>query len=68
MFQYYKKLTSGKQLPLVGTSKETGENAVIERGNDGEQDFYKVTTTQNNGWHRVNTYYADGSADETYER
>lgn len=68
MYQYFKKLTSGKQLPMVATSKETGENVIIECGDDGEQGFFKVTTSQGNGWSRINTYYADGSADETYKR
>ena len=68
MFNQLKKLTNGKQLPMVATSKATGENATIECGNDGEQDFFKVTTSQDNGWNRINIYYADGSADETYGR
>ena len=68
MYQYFKKLTSGKTLPMAATSKETGENVIIECGNDGEQNFYKVTTSQENGWLRINTYYADGSIDETFKR
>lgn len=68
MYQQLTRLTAGKDLPMVATSSITNENVVIERGNDGEQDFFKLTTTQRNGWHRVNTYYADGSADETYEK
>ena len=67
MYQHLAKLTKGKELPMVASSA-TNENVVIERGNDGEQNFFKVTTTQSNGWHRINTYYADGSSDETYER
>jgi hypothetical protein len=27
-----------------------------------------VTTYQNNNWIRTNTYYADGTDDETFER
>lgn len=68
MYNQLKKLTSGKQLPMVAKSTVTGEAVIIERGNDGEQDFFKTTTSQSNGWNRVNIYYADGSADETYER
>ena len=68
MFQQLTRLTNGKVLPMVATSSTTGENVLVERGNDGAQSFYKLTTTQHNGWHRINTYYADGSTDETYER
>ena len=68
MYQQLTRLTSGKQLPMVATSSITGENVLIECGNDGQQNFYKLTTTQSNGWHRINTYYADGSTDETYEK
>lgn len=67
MYQHLTKLTEGKALPMVASSA-TNENVVIERGNDGEQNLFKVTTTQSNGWHRINTYYEDGSSDEAYER
>ena len=68
MYQQLKRLTAGKQLPYLATSSTTGENVVIEEGGKGAEHFFKLTTTQSNGWHRVNTYYVDGSADETYER
>ena len=68
MYQQLTRLTAGKTLPMVATSSITNENCVIERGNDGQQDFFKLTTTQHNGWHRINIYYADGSTDETYEK
>lgn len=68
MFNQLKRLTSGKQLPFVARSTVTGEAVIIECGHDGEQDFFKTTTSQSNGWNRINIYYADGSVDETYER
>ena len=68
MYSQLKRLTAGKQLPYAAKSNATGENAVIEEGGKGAEHFYRVTTTQHNGWHRINTYYADGSADETYEK
>ena len=68
MYAQLTRLTTGKQLPMVATSTITNENVVIERGNDGAQNFFKLTTTQRNGWHRINTYYADGSTEETYEK
>ena len=68
MYQQLKRLTSGKQLPMVATSSITNENVVIEQGGNGADHFYKLTTTQRNGWHRINTYYANGTAEETYEK
>lgn len=68
MFQQLKRLTSGKQLPMVATSSITNEKVVIECGSDGTQDFFRTITAQTNGWNRINTYYADGSTDETYEK
>lgn len=68
MFAQLTRLTNGKQLPMVANSSATGENVLIERGKDGCGEFYKLTTTQSNGWHRVNTYYANGTCEETYEK
>jgi hypothetical protein len=67
MYKQISRLTNGKNLPMVAKSADN-ENVIIERGNDGFQDFFKVTTAQHNGWNRINTYYSDGSADETYSR
>lgn len=67
MYNYLAKLTNGKQLPLVAHSS-TGELVVIERGKDEAGEFFKTVTSQENGWLRINTYYADGSAEETYRK
>ena len=54
--------------PLAAVNDE-GENVVVEYGvtEDGEA-FFQTLTCQSNGWARVNTYYEDGSVDETYTR
>ncbi|MCD7784452.1 MAG: hypothetical protein LUH18_02560 [Oscillospiraceae bacterium] len=31
-------------------------------------DRITVATTQSNGWSRVNTYYSNGTVEETYEK
>lgn len=50
--------------PPLAAINEDGEDVIIERG----VDFYRLTTMQKNNWLRINTYYADGTADETYSR
>lgn len=68
MYQQITRLTKGKQLPMVATSTVTNEKVLIEQGKDGVGHFYRLTTTQSNRWHRINTYYADGTTEETYEK
>lgn len=67
MYSYLTSLTKGKQLPMVSKS-DANENVVIEEGGKGAEHFFKLTTTQNNGWHRINYYHADGTTEELYEK
>lgn len=62
-----KELVNEKGLPLVGTN-ENGENVIIEERFEDETHAYVLTTLQRNDWRRINTYYSDGTSDETYEK
>lgn len=44
-------------------TNENGEDILI----DVTDTFVVVTTFQNNHWIRVNTYYIDGTVDETFD-
>lgn len=62
-----KKLTEGREFPITAKN-EDGENVIIEIGYvDGEM-LFAVTTAQTNGWLRINTYWADGTIEETYKK
>ncbi len=58
-------------MKTYGDSKETfcGEN---ENGEPVTisvfSDRITVVTAQSNGWNRINTYYSDGTIEETYEK
>lgn len=61
-------LVGSSSLPLAGRNSH-GEAVVIERGSDRNLgSFYRVTTSQDNGWCRINTYYENGLQEETYHR
>jgi hypothetical protein len=57
------RLVAGRRLPLSAET-DTGEWVIIEGGDD----YYQLTTVQNNGWCRINEFYEDGTITETYER
>lgn len=61
----YEKLLKahGKISDLVGKN-EHGENVIVSINDN----FAVVTTLQNNGWLRSNTYYPDGTETEEYEK
>lgn len=62
------QLVGAKSLPLAGRNSH-GEAVVIERGSDRNLgSFYRVTTSQDNGWCRINTYYENGDQEQTYRR
>lgn len=66
-YQEIKKLTKGKEFPMTAEN-ENGEVVILEIGYvDGEM-IFTVTTAQSNGWLRVNTYWEDGTIEETYKR
>lgn len=67
MFNKLKRETKGKKFPLFGKN-EDGEATIIYHGVSDNEEFFKTTTAQSNGWIRVNIYYADGSCEELYER
>jgi hypothetical protein len=58
---------SGFNLPANGTDNE-GNPIIVSEGSVDGNHYYRVDTAQNNGWVRVNCYYADGQQDETFER
>ena len=62
-----KKLTEGMEFPITAKN-EDGENVIIEIGYvDGEM-LFTLTTAQSNGWMRINTYWSDGTIEETYKK
>ena len=66
-YQELKEMTKGKTLPLTAEN-EDGERVIIEKGHNGDLEYYQLSTFQSNDWVRINRYYEDGSIDETYER
>ena len=66
-YQKLEELTKGKTLPLT-TENENGELIIIEKGHNGDLEYFQLSTFQSNDWVRINRYYEDGSIDETYER
>lgn len=66
-YQRMEKKLKGKQLPWTGISND-GENVLYQRGRSDAGRFYQVSTIQSNGWMRINTYYEDGTQDETYKK
>lgn len=66
-YQELLELSEGLTFPLC-TKNGAGENVIIERGNDGQQGFFKQITAQHNGWTRTNCIYEDGSTDELYSK
>lgn len=66
-FTYLKTITESKSLPLT-TKNDDGENVIIEQGAESGESFFIVVTAQNNGWCRINTYWQDGTIEETYRK
>lgn len=59
--EYY----SGKLEPGIFTSKnEKDENVIIEI----TKDYLKTSTSQSNGWLRINIYHQDKTVEEYYEK
>ena len=67
MYEWIHDRVQGKPMP-VGGVVNSGEHIIIEQGHDESEAFYRVTTLQNNDWLRINTYYACGDSNETYEK
>ena len=55
-------------LPAL-SENASGEKTILTEGRteDG-QHFFRLKTLQHNGWIAVNTYYENGSTEETFER
>ncbi len=66
-FDELKKMTEGKNLPLMGKN-EDNEVVIIEGGVSNEERFFRVTTVQHNDWCRINTYWEYGTIEETYKK
>ena len=58
---------SDSDLPVMGTN-DNDEVIIISKGSVDGNKYYEIQTAQNNGWVRINCYYEDGQADETFER
>lgn len=52
------------EIGLFTTKNENGENIIIEITNN----YLKTSTSQNNGWLRVNIYHKDKTVEEYYEK
>lgn len=57
------------EIPLMGKDDE-GNVTITEINGYDEDGFptYKVSTSQANGWLRVNVYWKDGTVEEYYEK
>lgn len=60
-------MTREKEFPVFGKN-EHNENIIIDKGIRSGKRLYMITTSQNNGWIRLNTFFEDGSTEETYGR
>ena len=67
MYEELKEMTEGRSLPLMGNN-EDNELVIIEEGAREGEHFFKVTTVQHNNWCRINTYWEDGTREETYKK
>ena len=67
-YKEIEKAVNSRDLPLAGVN-EDGERIVVGTGcaEDGEQ-YYWITTYQENGWVRTNNYYEGGTVEELYSR
>ena len=56
-------------LPMVATN-EDGESVIVEvYGTDENGNIiWQLTTSQKNGWLRIDVYYKDGTVEELYKR
>lgn len=68
-FNEIKKMLNdaGMETPCNGKN-ESGEDVIITYGTDEAGPYYRVSTSQSNGWLKVNTYYESGDQTETYEK
>ena len=57
----------GPNLP-ISAENENAEYVIIGEGYACGQHFYELCSMQNNNWVRINTYWEDGTIEETYER
>lgn len=49
---------------IFTTKNEKDEDIIVEATND----YLKTSTSQNNGWVRINIYYKDKTVEEYYEK
>lgn len=52
------------ELGIFTTKNEKDENIIIEITND----YLKTSTSQSNGWIRVNVYHKDRTVEEYYDK
>jgi len=68
-FKDVQDMVAGRELPIGGYN-EDGEFVMVIQGRR-EEDLgrsYQIETLQSNGWSRINTYWEDGTKEETYKR
>ena len=66
-FGELERLINGRTLPL-GAENEDGEPVIIEGGRTDGERWFKLTTSQNNGWLRINYIWENGLFEELFEK
>jgi len=66
-FGELERLINGRTLP-IGAENEDGEPVIIEGGRTDGERWFKLTTSQNNGWLRINYIWENGLSEELFEK
>ena len=56
MYDEYERLCQGNSTPLFAVSR-SGENIIVEKGEDEQGEFYLVTKLRRDGWHVRQKHY-----------
>lgn len=56
MYDEYEHLCQGNSTPLFAVSR-SGENIIVEKGEDEQGEFYLVTKLRRDGWHVRQKHY-----------
>lgn len=67
-YQYLKRITDGKELPLMGVNEDGEVVCVSVSQFTDEGAVFKVESLQKNDWLRINHYHQDGTVEETYKK
>lgn len=66
-FKELERMVDGRTLPL-GAENEDGEPVIIEAGRTDGEKWFKLTTSQSNGWLRTNYIWENGTCEELFEK